>query len=115
MDIIKNESVNVVTLAFKGRLDAASAPQAETAVKEFLGSGKTSLLLDLSGLEYISSAGLRVLLLANKALKQKSGALALCGVKGTVQEVLDVSGFTALFKVAASATEALSELNSPAT
>ena len=109
MDIIKNESADIVTLAFKGRLDAASAAQAESAVQEFLKTGKTKLLLDLSELDYISSAGLRVLLFVSKALKQKSGTLVLCGIKGNVQEVLDVSGFTEIFKICASVAEALSE------
>ncbi|MCX5796083.1 MAG: STAS domain-containing protein [Elusimicrobia bacterium] len=110
MELIRKETAEVVSLAIRGRLDASSAAQAEQVVADFLrGSGK-KLILDLTELDYISSAGLRVLLMADKGLQQKSGALALCGLKPNVKEVLDVSGFTALFRIAATAEQALAAL-----
>jgi len=100
----------VVTLALKGRLDAGTSAQAEAAIQDFLGAGGGKLILDLAGLDYISSAGLRVLLVANKAMRRKAGALALCGAQGNVREVLEVSGFTTLFLMADTPEQALAAL-----
>ena len=110
MEILKDEISGVVRLAFKGRLDASSAPVAEGAVQEFLASAGKKLLIDLTGLEYISSAGLRVLLIASKGVKGKDGKLALCGLKGNVKEVLDISGLTALFLIADTPADAAARL-----
>ena len=99
--IVKTEGAQTVSLAFKGRLDTSSAIQAEQAVRGSLGAGDKNLILDLTDMDYISSAGLRVLLLANKYLKQKAGDLALCGLQPNVLEVLNISGFTPLFLIAA--------------
>lgn len=63
--------------------------------------------MDLSGVEYISSAGLRSLLVLGKRIKAKGGTLLLVGLQGMVKEVFDISGFAALFPVHASHEEAL--------
>jgi len=110
MELIYKNIGDVVSLNFKGRLDASSAAQAEQAVQEFLGSGGRKLLIDLTGLEYISSAGLRVILIASKGIKRNSGKLALCGLAGNVRDVLDISGLAALFSVAEGEREAVALL-----
>ena len=80
-----------------GRLDTLTAPDMEAAIKEVL-PGLTSLTLDLSELEYISSAGLRVLLLAKKAIGA-GGELTVCNVGETVMEILEVTGFSEILSV----------------
>jgi anti-anti-sigma factor len=112
MDISSKEVSDVVSIGFSGRLDANSAPEAEKAIESFLSSGKKKLVLDLGGLEYISSAGLRVLLIANKGVKQKSGKMALSGLKGNVKEVVEVSGLSPLFTIHETAKDALASLAS---
>lgn len=82
-------------LAPKGRLDSATAPAFET---EFMASaeGADRLLIDFSGLTYISSAGLRVVLKAAKKMQSKGGRVALCSLGPQVAEVFEISGFSSL-------------------
>ena len=79
-------------MAIEGRLDTTTAPQLEAELKASL-DGITSLTMDLSALEYISCAGLRVLLRAQKIMN-KQGAMAVTGVSETVMEIFDVTGFS---------------------
>ncbi|MDD5629667.1 MAG: STAS domain-containing protein [Elusimicrobia bacterium] len=106
MEIRWTESSAVVTLALSGRLDALTSPQAEQALDRFLASPKSALVLDLGGLEYISSAGLRLLLLTGRKVAEKPGRLVLCCLQDAVKEVLEVSRLVSLFQVAATAEEA---------
>lgn len=80
-----------LTISIEGRLDTVTAPSLDKAIEENL-SGVTSLILDLNKLDYISSAGLRVLLSAQKKM-QKLGAMKLTGVCEEVMEVLEMTGF----------------------
>lgn len=91
MTIQKNLEGTTLTLAPEGRLDTTTAPQLETEVKDSL-EGVTALVLDLAGLEYISSAGLRVVLSAQKAMN-KQGSMVVRNVNEYVMEVLEVTGF----------------------
>lgn len=84
---LRDESAVV---AVSGRLDAMTAPEFERGCADY-SAGR--LVLDLSDLEYISSAGLRSILTLAKRLKASGGTLALCGLNGLVQEVFTVSGF----------------------
>ena len=87
---MKKENDNTLTLA--GRLDTVTAPELENTLSDLL-PGIDHLVLDLTDLEYISSAGLRVILKAYKTLASKGG-LKLTGVKESVQEVFDITGFS---------------------
>ncbi len=86
------EKKNGTTFALTGRLDTVTAPELEKAMAELLPQ-TDSLVLDLGSLEYISSAGLRVILKAYKALAAKGG-LKLTGVQEAVREVFDITGFS---------------------
>lgn len=86
------EKKNGTTLALTGRLDTVTAPELEKALTELLPRAD-SLVLDMGSLEYISSAGLRVILKAYKALAAKGG-LKLTGVQEAVREVFDITGFS---------------------
>jgi anti-anti-sigma factor len=87
--------VAVVTLG--GRMDAESAPLFETACEEFLKDGVTHLVVGMAGLQYVSSMGLRSFLIYAKQTKAKGGAVILCGMKGFVKEVFDMTHVTQLF------------------
>ena len=70
-------------------------------------AGHKNLLLDFSGLDYISSAGLRLVLVVAKRLKQDNGQLLLCGMQSHIREVFDISGFLAILNVADTRSNAL--------
>ena len=89
MEIKKNAEAAVIEIA--GRLDTTSAPALEKAINEDIGDAK-NLVLDLKGVQYISSAGLRVLLGAQKKM-QKIGSMKVSNVCEAVMEVLEMTGF----------------------
>ena len=95
INIEKNKSSLV--LAIEGRLDAGSAPLLEQKLEENL-SGVTELTFDMNKTEYISSAGLRVLLAAHKEM-QNCGTMKLVGVCDEVMDVLDMTGFTDILTI----------------
>ena len=104
---IENKAT-VVTI--NGRLDAVTAPEFEKRIRELIDSGNIYIVVDFEQLDYISSAGLRALLLMAKLLKEKSGKVCFANVKGNVRSVFDMSGFTALFKMENSVAEALASI-----
>ena len=89
MEIKKNAETAIIEIA--GRLDTTSAPALEKAICEDIGDAK-NLVLDMKGVQYISSAGLRVLLGAQKKM-QKIGSMKVTNVCEAVMEVLDMTGF----------------------
>ncbi len=93
-----------------GRLDSASSVGLEHAVLERLQSGCKRVVFDLSGVDYISSAGLRVILLAGKRLQPVQGSLVLCGLREDVRGVFEMSGFLNLFACTSSLDEALARV-----
>lgn len=97
MTIQKNLEGTTLTLAPEGRLDTTTAPQLEAEVKDSL-EGVTTLVLDLAALEYISSAGLRVVLSAQKAMN-KQGSMVVRKVNEYVMEVLEVTGFADILTI----------------
>ncbi len=101
----KEEKALVVSVT--GRMDAVSAPDFDKQVEKEIDKGETYFVLDLSGLDYISSAGLRSMLTLAKKLKSKEGGLVLCGLQEMVTEVFEVSGFTTIFEIFGSLKEAM--------
>ena len=92
MNIVKEANGSALHLKVEGRLDTTTAPQLEAELKSSI-SGVTELVLDFAGLEYISSAGLRVLLSAQKGMK-KQGKMVVRNVNDTIMEVFEVTGFS---------------------
>ena len=99
MKIATVERDGVVCLKIEGRLDATSAHGAEAAVKGLLGEGRRHLLFDLSAMDYISSAGLRVVLMTVKELRSRKGKVVLCALTPYVKEVFDVSNFSSVIPI----------------
>jgi anti-anti-sigma factor len=94
--------VDVVVLSPFGRVDHATAGEFEAALAPHLArcaAGQDHLVLDLAGVDYISSAGLRVLMLAAKRAKAQGGFLAVAAVRPLVQEILEISKFTLVLRV----------------
>ena len=92
LNIEKNWSESELTVVLSGRLDTTTAPELEKELKAGL-DGVSALTIDMGGLEYISSAGLRVLLSAQK-LMAKQGAMKVTRVSETIMEIFEVTGFT---------------------
>ncbi len=97
-------------ISVKGRLDAVTSPEFENQLSEMISKGDALFVLNLSELEYISSAGLRSILATAKKLKQKEGRILFAGLKGPVDEVFKISGFHSIFKIYDSEEAALKEI-----
>lgn len=107
MNITTTEVEGITIAAFEGNLDTNTAPDAEERLGELLEKGVTKILVDFTTLNYISSAGLRVLLVTTKRLGGTGGSMRLCGLNETVDEVFEISGFSTIFSVFKSRDEAL--------
>ena len=97
MNMTKTQNGTELTIALEGRLDTTTAPELEQALKQDL-EGATALTLDFSRLDYISSAGLRVLLSTHKALARKGG-MKVTHVNEIVNEVFEVTGFSDILTI----------------
>ena len=107
MDITTRARNDVTVVAVAGNLDSNTAPRAQQALDGILASGAQKLVVDFSALDYISSAGLRVLLGTAKRLSGAGGALHLFGLNETVREVFVISGFSTILAVFATEADAL--------
>ena len=88
-------------LIVSGTIDAETAPQLQSAAEQHLAEGRSHLAIDLGDVNYVSSAGLRVLLLLLRAITKQSGQMSLINPHPNVREVLDISGLSQLFKLVA--------------
>ena len=92
MDIVKTSEGGKLTITVTGRLDTVTTPQLE---RELALDGVTELLFDIAGVEYVSSAGLRLFLTAQKTMA-KQGSMAIRGARPVVREVFDITGFSGI-------------------
>ena len=99
MEFAQDQAGDVVIVKLSGRLDSSSAPPTEESFTRLLASGSRHLAIDLSNLEYISSAGLRVLLVVARKLQQAKGKVVLFGLVPNVREVFQISGFDRIFAI----------------
>ena len=108
VDVTEQGGVTIVTIS--GHLDASSSPALEQTLKALLEQGKKALLLQLAGLDYISSAGMRVFLMLYKHLQSSGGELGVCQLREQVMDMFEITGFVGLFRIFISEEEALSAL-----
>jgi anti-anti-sigma factor len=106
MQISTRTTNDISIVAIAGSLDSSTSPEAQKSLTEVLTSAK-KVVLDFSALDYISSAGLRVLLGAAKQLRASGGTLGLFGLNPSVREVFEISGFSSILSVYPSEGEAL--------
>lgn len=97
MNIIKNTEGKTLNIALEGRLDTTTAPQLEEEFRQSI-ADNTELNLDFAKLEYISSAGLRVLLAAQKVMN-KQGKMIIRNVNDVISEVFEVTGFADILTI----------------
>jgi anti-anti-sigma factor len=106
MQISTRTSNDIHIVAITGSLDSTTSPEAQKSLDTVLAHAK-KVLLDFSELDYISSAGLRVLLGAAKHLRASGGTLGMFGLNQSVREVFEISGFSSILSVYQSEAEAL--------
>jgi anti-sigma B factor antagonist len=97
MEIIKNLDGNALTISLVGELNTVSAPDLEKVIKDELVNVK-SLVLDLAKLDYLSSAGLRVVLMAQKMMGKKGG-MVVKHVNSEIMDIFDMTGFSAILTI----------------
>jgi anti-sigma B factor antagonist len=102
----------VEVVKIEGRIDANNAPAMEAAINAPLDKGAKKIVVDLSGVEYMSSAGLRVLLASLKKVRSSGGEMRLAGMQPFVKEVFDMTGFSRLFTVSPTSEDAIKSLSS---
>jgi anti-anti-sigma factor len=107
MEFTQEQTGDVVIVKLAGRLDSGAARSAEDGFNAVLAGGTPRLAVDMSGLDYISSAGLRVLLVMAKKVQQAKGKVALYGLVPNVREVFAVSGFDTIFSIQPDSAAAL--------
>jgi anti-sigma B factor antagonist/stage II sporulation protein AA (anti-sigma F factor antagonist) len=97
----------LLILHMTGRLDAVSSPSAEHAVFDFIHKGQYKIILNFAGVDYLSSAGMRMLLSVTKKLKTIPGKLVLCSLTTNVMDVLKMSGFDHVLEITLTEEEAI--------
>src|SRR5262245_9510794 len=107
MDISEDRKAGAAILALSGKLDATTAKTFEEKILQVINSGAQRLIVDRSLLEYVSSAGLRVFLLAAKRLRANDGKIALCGLQDHIRQVFDLAGFSSTLSIYGSRDEAI--------
>src|ERR1051326_199578 len=117
MELSPKRFDDTVVVFPSGRVDQSSAEAFQAALAPHLqrcAPGQDRLILDLSALEYISSAGLRVLMLAGKQCKAQKGTLVLTGLQPLVREIFEISKFTLVFTITPSLDDALTKASQAA-
>ena len=107
IDIQQEDVDGTRILALGGRLDTETSADVELTLQDLMNAGERNFLIDMSGIGYVSSAGLRVLLATAKQLEGGKGSLRLCSLNASVKQVFDVAGFSKLFSIFANRDAAL--------
>ncbi|HEY9571873.1 MAG TPA: STAS domain-containing protein [Pusillimonas sp.] len=110
MNLANEKLDGVLVVSPVGQINSANAADVESGLLAWVDQGERLCILDLGQLDYISSAGLRVVLMLAKRLKQNSGQLVLCSLQPQVHEVFDISGFLAILTVVDTRAVALAQL-----
>lgn len=113
MEIVEERNGGVLVVAPRGRLDTTTSPDLEKRLLSHIDTGARQVVLDLEGIEYISSAGLRVLLLVAKKLRGGGGDVVLCGLGPAVRQVFELAGFQSIFPIEASRAAAVERAGGP--
>jgi anti-sigma B factor antagonist len=110
MEIIEKEQDGVSIFKLVGRLDSKTSPDFEIKVFAAIEKGSKNMIVDFEDLDYISSAGLRVILKATKDLKRAEGKFVLCSMKDYVKEVFEISGFDSFLPIVGSMDDAFKKI-----
>ena len=107
MEIKQEKKGDVTVMNVSGRLDATTATELEASLVPVIEESGEKIVLNLEGLEYISSAGLRILLLGMKMVKKISGKMVICEMRDHIREIFEIAGFLPIFTIVATEEDAL--------
>lgn len=107
MEIIEKKADSFVILNLKGRLDTTNYGELEKKILELLEKKENNIIIDCEKLDYISSSGLRILLMGLKKFKANKGKFVLCNLQENIKEIFEISGFSSIFDIYVSKNEAL--------
>lgn len=107
MKIKEDKKDQAMVLTIEGRLDSITSGTLERKFSTIIEAGEKNFVLDFTDMDYISSAGLRVLLMAAKKTAKLGGKVVLAALCDNVQEVFDIAGFTSIFTITGSQEEAM--------
>ena len=110
MKLVEAVAEDVTIVEAYGRIDSTTAKEFGDRLVSLLQAGRGSLVVDLKNIAYISSAGFRALLIANRAAAGRQGKLALCGVIGEVKRLFDIGGFSNEFFICATQADGVGKL-----
>ena len=110
MEIVEESKDDVSIFSLKGRLDSNTSAKLESRIAQALESGFKNMIINFENLEYISSAGLRVILKTTKDLRRKDGKILLCSMQDYVKEVFEIAGFDTFLPIVATMGEALEQV-----
>lgn len=112
MDVLIERQEGILSARVDGRVDGSNASEFEEAIRTAIDNSDRGVMLDFERLVYISSAGLRAVLLVAKTLRSRDAKFALCSLPGQVREVFEISGFDKIISIYPSREEALLFLES---
>ncbi len=109
MNVIQEKNGSFTVLTIDGRIDTTTSASLENDLDQVFNSGEVNLILNCSGLSYISSSGLRVFLVAQKKTIAQGGKLLLCNLQPSIREIFVISGFSSIFRIFDTLEEALQQ------
>jgi len=107
MEIIEKKQDDIQIFKINGRLDSNTSPELEDKIFGAIKNESLNMIIDFEDLDYISSAGLRIILKASKTLKRSEGSIVLCSMQDYVKEVFEIAGFDAFLPIATQMDDAL--------
>jgi anti-sigma B factor antagonist len=110
MEIIENQKEDVSIFKLNGRLDSNTSPALEKKLVAAIENGTRNMVIDFENLDYISSAGLRIILKTTKDLKRTEGNIVLCAMQDYVREVFEIAGFDTFLPIFSTVDEALTKV-----
>jgi len=110
MKMVEAVAEDVTVLEAYGRLDSTTAKEFGDRLVALVQAGRNAIVVDLKNIAYISSAGFRVLLIANRATSQKQGKLALCGITGEVRRLFEIGAFLDQFLICPTQADGIGKL-----
>ncbi|MGD2011374.1 MAG: STAS domain-containing protein [Desulfobacterales bacterium] len=110
MEIIENQKEGISIFKLNGRLDSNTSPALEKKLVSAIENGTRNMVIDFENLDYISSAGLRIILKTTKDLKRTEGNIVLCAMQDYVREVFEIAGFDTFLPIFSTVDEALEKV-----
>ncbi len=111
MEVTIRQKDGVLIAELTGKLDTSTSGSAQDKLVQCVKDGETKIILNLKDLEYVSSAGLRVILVISKLLQSNKGEFRLCSPNEIVEEVLQISGFNSLLRIFDTEQDAIDSIN----